>query len=166
MSAAIKEVVSMIESIAPPQLAYDWDNSGLLIKCSDRVSRMLITLDVTPLTVEEAVQNGCDMILSHHPLIFSEIRTLSIDEYTDAIVMQLVKHGISLYSSHTSFDRARGGLNDILAEKLGLTDIETIQGPGEGLMRIGRLKKHNSRDELIDTVKRTLGCDMVSATDL
>ena len=85
------------------------DNSGLQIKCSERVSNLLITLDVTPQTVAEAKEKGCDMILSHHPLIFNEMKSADIDKYTDSIVMQLIKNDISLYCAHTSFDRAKGG---------------------------------------------------------
>ncbi len=166
MSAAIKEVVSIIESIAPLQQAYEWDNSGLQIKCSERVNNILITLDVTPQTVAEAIENDCDMILSHHPLIFSAMKSVDIDEYTDSIVMQLIKNGISLYCAHTSFDRTPGGLNDVLAQELGLADIETIEGAGEGLLRIGRLEKRLSVSELAGRVKETLSCSHVILTDV
>ncbi len=166
MSAAIKEVVSIIESIAPLRDAYEWDNSGLQIKCAERVNNMLITLDVTPQTVAEAKENGCDMILSHHPLIFDEMKSVDIDAYTDSIVMQLIKNDISLYCAHTSFDRAQGGLNDELAQSLGLLDIETIQEQGEGVLRIGRLEKFLSAAELADRVKETLLCSHVCLTDV
>ena len=165
MSAAIKEVVSMIESIAPPQLAYEWDNSGLQIKCSERVSSVLITLDVTPEVVEEAKRKGCDMILSHHPLIFTEMKSAAYDKYTDSVVMQLIKSNISLYCAHTTFDRAQEGMNDALAKKLGLADVETIEGGGEGLLKIGRLEKHHSAAELADRVKKALSCGYVIVTD-
>ena len=166
MSAAIKEVVSIIESIAPLQNAYEWDNSGLQIKCSERVSNILITLDVTPHTVKEAIENGCDMILSHHPLIFAAMKSADMDKYTDSIAMQLIKNDISLYCAHTSFDRAQGGLNDALAQSLGLLDIVTIEEQGEGLLRIGRLEKLLNPKELAGRVKEALSCRYVCLTDV
>lgn len=165
MSAAIKDVIDLIEYAAPKELAYDWDNTGLLIKCSDRVEKMLITLDVTLEVIKEAVESGCDMILSHHPLIFSSMKSLSFDEYPNSLVIELIRNGISLYSAHTSYDRAQGGINDMLAELLGLIDVRTVGGDGEDLMRIGELKSAVGASELAELVKDKLGSKCVKLTD-
>lgn len=165
MSAAIKDVIDLIEYAAPKELQYDWDNTGLIVKCSDSVEKILIALDVTEEVIKEAVECGCDMILTHHPLIFSAIKSLSFDEYPNSLVMELIKSGISLYSAHTSYDRAQGGMNDMLADRLGLTDVKTIGGTGEDLMRIGELESAVSAKELAQHVKEKLGSECVKVSD-
>lgn len=166
MSVAIEEVVSMIEELAPKELAYDWDNTGLAVRCSDSVSNLLIALDVTQEVIDEAVARGCDMILSHHPLLMSPLESLSTDEYVDSLIMSLVKNDISLYCAHTSYDKAEGGINDILARKLKLTNVEIVGGDGENLMRVGELPKQSSALELFDHVKKSLGAESLKVSDM
>lgn len=165
MAAAIKDVIDLIEYVAPKELQYDWDNTGLLIKCSDKIEKILIALDVTDDFIEEAVESGCDMILTHHPLIFSAMKSISFDEYPSSLVMELIKNGISLYSAHTSYDRTQGGINDMLAERLGLTDVKTVGGDGEDLMRIGELESAVSASELAELVKDKMGSKCIKITD-
>ena len=151
---SIDEFVRLIESVAPPELAEDWDNTGLLLRCSESVSRVLIALDVTDAVAQEAVENGCDMILAHHPLLFETIRTLDHRSAKHSVVMKLIRSGISLYAAHTSFDKAQGGINDALAEALGLTDITVAQ---DGLMRVGRLQKPCDKEAFLRHVRGVLG---------
>lgn len=157
MPVGIDHVVTMIESIAPRELAYDWDNSGLLLRCGNTVRSMLITLDVTQAVVDEAIASKCDMILAHHPAIFEPMRALSVDRPADALIMRLIKSGISLYAAHTSYDRAPGGMNDVLAQRLGLCDIAVVGGSGEELMRTGYLSQPMSRTAFLDHIKKALG---------
>lgn len=166
MVAPIDEFVKAVEAMAPIGLAYGWDNSGLLLRCSDEVKRVLIALDVTDDIAEEAERLKCDMILSHHPLIFEPVRSLSIHRASDSVLMRLIKGGISLYCAHTSYDRAQGGMGDALAAKLGLCGIETAQG--EEPMRIGSFEKPQKKQEFLDNVKQALGADAlrVSRTDV
>ncbi len=168
MAAAIDDFVGAVERIAPPCLAYEWDNSGLNLRCSGEVSRVLIALDVTNDTANEAEKLGCDMILSHHPLIFEPVKSLSVDRVSDSVLMRLIRAGISLYAAHTSYDRASGGVGDILASKLGLTQIEAEADSGEYLMRTGYLKSTLKKHEFLDHVKRSLDSGMlrVSAADI
>ena len=161
MSVSIDDFVGAIEKIAPADLAYDWDNTGLLLRCGDDITRVLITLDITSAVIDEAQQKGCDMILSHHPLMFEPVKRLSYSDAGDAFLMRLIKEGISLYAAHTSFDRAEGGINDILARRLMLCDIEKISGPGEDLIRTGKLKKALDKEQLVEHVKKTLGADVL-----
>lgn len=165
MSAAIKDVIELIEYVAPKELQYEWDNTGIIVKCSDSVDKILIALDVTDEVIKEAVECGCDMILTHHPLIFSAMKSLSFDEYPNSLVMELIKNGISLYSAHTSYDRAQGGMNDMLAERLGLIDVKTIGGAGEELMRMGELENAINANELAELVKEKLGSECVKLSD-
>jgi dinuclear metal center YbgI/SA1388 family protein len=163
MPAALNDIVNAIENIAPLCLAYDWDNSGLLLRCSDEVKRILVTLDVTDATAREVEEKKCDMILSHHPLIFDAIKRFDFRKTTDAVLIRLIKSGISLYSAHTSFDRASGGINDSLAKILSLKDVEILPG-GEELVRIGNLEKPLDANSLIGRVKQALGVNTIKAS--
>lgn len=168
MAAPIDEFVKAVEAIAPLGLAYEWDNSGLLLRCSEEVKRVLIALDVTDDIAEEAARENCDMILAHHPLIFEPLRSISVKRASDAVLMKLVRNGISLYAAHTSYDRAEGGMGDALASKLDLRDVETIQGAGEGLMRIGSLEKPLNKHDFLEFVKKALHADAlrISRTEI
>ncbi len=156
MPLAMDEFVRIVENIAPRELAYDWDNSGLLLRCGDTVSNVLIALDATLTVAEEAERNGCDLILVHHPLIFSPVKALSCHKPQDAVLMKLIRSKISLYAAHTTFDRADGGINDVLAGILGLKDTKVIPGAGESLMRIGDLPQTLEKDALLARVKSAL----------
>lgn len=151
MSASIDDFVSAIEYVAPPQLAESWDNTGLLLRCGDTVSKALIALDVTEDVANEAIESGCDFILAHHPLIFEPVSYLDCRRPNHDIAMRLIREGISLYAAHTSFDQANGGINDALAEKIGLCDVT-----GYGFMRVGRTKKPYGKDEFLSIVKNAL----------
>lgn len=161
MSVSIEEFVRIVETAAPKELAYDWDNSGLLLRCGDTVSRVLIALDATMAVAQEAREKGCDMLLVHHPLIFSPIKALSAQNSADAVLMTLIRAGISLYAAHTSFDRAAGGINDALAQKLGLISISAVLGDGESLMRVGELEPSLDKEAFIARVKTALGVSTV-----
>lgn len=162
MSVTMDEFVNLVEEIAPRSLAYEWDNTGLLLRCGDSVSNVMICLDVTKAIADEAAERGCDTILSHHPLLFSPVKSLDCAQANEGVLMQLVKNGISLYAAHTSFDLALGGVNDVLAELLGLTEVQTA-GEG-GIMRIGSLPQPCSKAALIARVKSVLGIEHVRLT--
>ena len=154
MSVNMDDFVRIIEDIAPLELTSDWDNCGLLLRCGDTVSRVLIALDATMAVADEAADGGFDMILTHHPVLFSPVRRL--DSRSDAVVIRLLRAGISLYAAHSTFDKASGGINDMLAEKLGLSNILIATGPDDGLMRVGRLNGIGSPDAFLTHVKRAL----------
>jgi len=165
MPAALDKVVGAIEDIAPLSLAYEWDNSGLLLRCGDNVSRVLVALDVTMKVAQKAEELNCDMILAHHPLMFEAKKRFDCRKTSDAVMMRLIRSGISLYAAHTSFDRADGGINDELAQKLGLENIEVIGE--EGLVRVGRFKARLNKNEFAQRIKLALGIDAMkmSLTD-
>jgi dinuclear metal center YbgI/SA1388 family protein len=168
MPAALNDVVKAIEDIAPLSLAYEWDNSGLLLRCGDNVNRVLIALDVTDGVAREAEEKRCNMILSHHPPLFEAKKRFDCRNTADAVMMRLIRAGINLYSAHTTFDRTEGGINDALAQRLGLENVEVLTGSGEGLVRTGFLKKPLSAINLADCVKDALGVETlkISQTDI
>ncbi len=161
MAVTMDEFVRLVEKAAPPELASDWDNSGLLLRCGETVERVLIALDATMPVADEAVAGEFDMILAHHPTLFSPVKGLDCRQPTDAVIMKLVRHGISLYAAHTTFDKAQGGINDMLAQKLGLTDVRIAPGPEDGLMRVGALKEAMNGEAFAAHVKRALETDAV-----
>lgn len=161
MPVTMGEFVRLVEDIAPCELAYDWDNSGLLLRCGDSVGKVLIALDATLSVAEEAERKGCDMILVHHPLIFSSVKSLSCDKPQDAVLMKLIRSGISLYAAHTTFDRASGGINDVLADILGLSGVSVMPGAGESLMRVGDLPQTLEKNAFLSRVKAALGVESV-----
>ncbi len=128
-TVTVADVTELIEDAVPVSLQESWDNSGLLIGFPEKHVRKLITcLEITEAVADEAVAAGADMIVSHHPLIFSGIRKLSYDSSEDRAVMKLVSNGISVYSCHTPFDKVRGGNNDIIAERLRLSSVKNLRG--------------------------------------
>lgn len=156
MPVKTDELISVIESIAPPELAYEWDNSGVQIRCSEEINKILVTLDVTAEIAAEAKEKSCDMIVSHHPLFFESFKSIDYGNGTQAVAIQLIKNGISVYSAHTTYDRAAGGIGDKLALKLGLESVCAENNGGEGLMRTGILSKPLGSSEFLEHVKNVL----------
>lgn len=125
----LQQICRFMEQWAPPALAEEWDNPGLLVDAGSLVRRVLVTLDITPAVVEEAHRLGCQLVVSHHPVIFKPVRRL---QSADAAFL-LARYGISALCAHTNLDAAEGGVNDVLA---GLLELEDVQ-PLEGLGRVG-----------------------------
>ena len=113
---SLTELASYLESIAPAQIAESWDNVGVLVRCAQEVTGVLCALDITPATVREARAVGCNAIVSHHPVIFRPLKELRQDD----VPALLVREGVSAVCMHTNLDKAQGGVNDVLAQALGL----------------------------------------------
>ena len=115
------DVFRTLEEWAPSWLAYDWDNVGLQVGNSDReTKKVLITLDVLEPVVDEAIETGADLIVAHHPLLFQGLKQIDTATPKGRTVQKLLQHDITVYASHTNLDVAKGGMNDILAERLGM----------------------------------------------
>ena len=137
MSITKEELVRCIETIAPKELMEPWDNTGIQLDVGHReINRILVCLDICSETIEEAIEEDCEYIISHHPLMFSPIQRVSKEDAVGRYLIKLIRNNISVYSSHTSFDSTAGGNNDFLAEKLGLREVETPEE--EPVMQIGR----------------------------
>ena len=119
--------------MAPLELAESWDNPGLLVDCGGEVSRVLVALDVTAETLAEAEQNGCQLIVTHHPVIFHPLKKLSPAD----LPFQLVQKGISAICMHTNLDAAEGGVNEVLAGIFGMREMEAF---AEGCGRVGSIE--------------------------
>ena len=130
--AEIQAIYQAMARMAPPELAESWDNVGLLVNCGRPAARALTALDITPEVVEEARQLGCGVIVAHHPVIFSPLKRLDCRD----VAFLLVQAGISAICMHTNLDAAEGGVNEVLAEILGIRDPVPFAG---GCGRVGEL---------------------------
>ncbi len=142
----LSKIIEELELIAPSEAKCSWDNVGLLVGDEgQRISRVFVCLDITSENVSAAVEFGADLIISHHPLIFEPMKNITENTVTGGIVRTLIQNNISAFCMHTSFDVADGGMNDLLAMKLGLENIrkfthdECIDENGESLEGIGRV---------------------------
>ncbi len=149
------DIAKAIEEFAPLETQAAWDNSGFTVgsPCAI-VHKALVALNCTKEVVEEAVAKGCDMLITHHPLIVHSpcMNILEGDVRGDAIAAA-IRGGLTVYSSHTPLDKARGGLNDIMAAKLGLSGCEILGADGFGV--VGTLKEKMSSSEFIGFVKKS-----------
>ena len=128
----IKEVIEALERFAPLPLQESWDNAGLQVGLTEaEVSGALLCLDVTEQVVEEAIEKGCNLIVSHHPLIFRKLARISDENYVQRTVRKAIKNDIAIVSMHTNMDAATGGVNFKIAEKLGLKNLKFFAGEKE-----------------------------------
>ncbi len=124
----VADLLRVIEPLAPAHLAQPWDNCGLLVgDAASPVSRVLATLELTDPVLHEAVSGGFDTVLTHHPLLFSPIRSLVESRPKERLARGLVKGGLNLIACHTNLDVARGGIADIAAQALGLCDVTPLE---------------------------------------
>lgn len=163
----VRDVESTLYNWAPSGLAASWDNVGLLVGAPDReVKKILTTLDITESVVDEAVQIGADLIVAHHPVMnctWHPVQTLRTDDRQGRILTGLVENHISAICMHTNLDAADGGVNDVLAEKLGLLQTEYLTD--EKIGRVGTLKCQIPLVEFTRFVVKSLGCNGLRYTD-
>ncbi|OUV75999.1 MAG: Nif3-like dinuclear metal center hexameric protein [Flavobacteriales bacterium TMED123] len=131
----IKEITNYLESIAPLHFQEDYDNSGLLVGNENSiVDAALITLDCTEEVVQEAIALGCNLIIAHHPIIFSGLKKLAGNNYVERTIIQAIKNDIAIYAIHTNLDNVGNGVSAKIAEKLGVENCK-ILSPKKDLLR-------------------------------
>jgi dinuclear metal center YbgI/SA1388 family protein len=147
-------VVEVLEQLVPLELAADWDNVGLLV--GDRaapVQRIMTCLTVTPETTAEALERGVGLIVTHHPILFRPIQRLTTDTPEGKMLLALMGAGVAVYSPHTAFDSAPGGINDILAERMRLTKVTPLRrGPGSSQCKIVVFVPESDLERVSDAV--------------
>lgn len=145
----IKDIFKRFDEIIPIENSEDWDNSGEQIKFSSEVvNRVLTTLEVTNEVIDEAISRKCNLILSHHPLVFSNINTISDEHPRQKMIMKLISNKISVYSAHTNYDISEGGTSDYLTKQLDLNEVGVIPDT-DGFAMQGRLKAEMKLEEFI-----------------
>ncbi|MBR3472099.1 MAG: Nif3-like dinuclear metal center hexameric protein [Prevotella sp.] len=171
---SIQEVVNALERFAPLPLQEGWDNAGLQVGLTEtqEVSGALLCLDVTEAVVDEAVALKCNLIVSHHPLIFHPLKRISDQNDVQRAVRKAIKNDIAIVSMHTNMDNAPGGVNYKIAEKMGLRDPQFF-GPtkevgdmkgGSGV--IGTLDEPLTAEDFMTMLKRTFDVECVQANQL
>lgn len=162
----VREIEQALYRLAPKDGAMHGDNVGHLVGDPEReVQHVLVALDVTEAVVDEAIAKGCDLIVAHHPVINSNwapVQTVRYDTLKGRMLMKLIQNGISVIAMHTNLDVAAGGVNDRLAQQLGLQNVETMEN---GLIRIGTLSQTMELRNFAAFVKDALGCNGVRYSD-
>ncbi|MBR2229523.1 MAG: Nif3-like dinuclear metal center hexameric protein [Prevotella sp.] len=168
----IKEVLSALERFAPLPLQESWDNAGLQVGLTEtEVSGALLCLDVNEKIIDEAIQKGCNLVVSHHPLLFRGLKTISDLTDVQRTVMKAVQKGICVISMHTNMDNAKGGVNYKMAEKLGLRDVQflapkMVNGVESGSGVIGGLPEAQAADDFVLVVKKAFGVECAMCNEL
>ena len=163
-SVKIYQVVDALEHYAPLPLQEGYDNAGLQVGSTEavEVSGALLCLDVTEAVVDEAIRKGCNLIVSHHPLIFRKLARISDENYVQRTVRKAIKNDITIVSMHTNMDAAKGGVNFKIAEKLGLRNLRFFGGEKE----IDGVKGGEGVIGEITDETDTLHADGIAADDL
>jgi dinuclear metal center YbgI/SA1388 family protein len=161
----VKQLYEKLSERIPPSLSCEWDNDGIMCSAdtSTEVNNVLITLDVTEEVVDYAISRNFDLIISHHPLIFKPISHVCEDTHVSRKIIKLITNNVSVFSFHTRADRVEGGVNDMLADYIGLVDVSPF---GEdGLGRIGTLSEERELENFAEDIKMQLGADSVKFAD-
>lgn len=168
----VNEVFAFLQEKAPFELQEDFDNAGFLVgRGSGSVSKILVALDITEQVVQEAAEQGAQLIVSHHPVIFGGIRSVTDRTPGGRVLLSLIECGISAICAHTNLDAVAGGVNDTLALRLGLTEISQLkqsgvdgQGRPYGIGRVGCVPEQSLYDFAM-AVKQLLGSNGVRLVD-
>ncbi len=163
----IREIIGALEEFAPLSLQDSYDNAGLQIGLTEDVDATgaLLCLDVTEEVLDEALGRGCNMVVSHHPLLFRPCKSITGADYVERCVMKAIKNDIVIYSAHTNLDNAKDGVNYRMAGKLGLRSIEVLDpkqdADGTGAGVIGSLAEPMEKEDFIAMVKEVFDADCV-----
>lgn len=159
MNISAKDIVKIMSEMAPARLAEDWDNVGLQVGRNEKEVRVILcALDFSAEVLEQAMQLHADIIVTHHPAIFRGIKQLTDLDWRTALLLEAAREDIAVYSAHTNLDSVAGGVNDVLANLLELTNVEGFAGEDtlQGIGRIGVLKEATDLDAFAEKVKRVL----------
>lgn len=135
--SVLKDVTNFLENFAPLSLQESYDNAGLITgDLNTEITTILITLDVTEEVVEEAIRKKAQLIVAHHPIIFSGLKTITGKNYIERTIIKAIKNDISIYAAHTNLDSVDGGVNRKICEKLGLQSCKILQPAGQLLKKL------------------------------
>ena len=164
----IREIINTLEAFAPLELQEDFDNAGVQVavnSCPDaldaQLTGVLVCLDITEQVIDEAIAKNCNMVVSHHPLIFQPLKRVCGQTYQQRCVAKAILAGITLYSAHTNLDNARGGVNHIIASMLGLNNLQWLEPRGSegGSGVIGELPVPMTAMQLLLSLKTLFKVD-------
>ena len=170
--ATVREIYQYLDGLAPFSLQMDFDNAGFLVGRGDRqVKKLLVALDITQEVAEEAVELGAELIVSHHPVIFHPAKSVTDGDPDGRILLTLIEGGVAAICAHTNLDAVTGGVNDALAQALGLTQIEQLHQDGVdpagrpyGIGRVGAVAgAPKYAPEFAAFVREALGANLIDA---
>ena len=154
------ELIRPIEEFAPVYEQEKWDNCGFSVGDPNmEVSKALVALDCTESVVDEAIETGADIIITHHPLIFGGVKKITPRNELGRIIYKAVRNNIAIYAAHTNMDKAAGGVSSVMADKLGLCCREILTPDGFGIA--GSLEEELSVEEFVGKLKNAFGVDVV-----
>jgi dinuclear metal center YbgI/SA1388 family protein len=172
----LASVLNALQEIAPLEFAESWDNVGLLVGNRSRnVARVMTCLTLTPTTLQEAIDSNVELIVCHHPIPFKPLAKITDDTTTGKILLRAIEAGIAIYSPHTAWDNARTGINQQIAETLGLEAIKPLQGFTQGststtsdeslgVGRYGRLPKSSTIESVLERIRVAIPISQVRHT--
>lgn len=161
----VQDILDFLETVCPLSGKVEWDHTGFQLGSRTKaVGKILLALDPFPLVCEEAARCGADLLLTHHPLIFNPTDRITDDDTTGQSVLILARHGISAISAHTNLDCADGGINDLLAQLVGLQNITPVAGDEWHLLRQGTVE-NQELTVFMDKVKAALGTPVLRYVD-
>ena len=150
----LHEIINIIESVAPLKWQEAWDNSGLQVgNRNAQILSVLLTTDLTEPVVREAIERHCDLIISHHPLLFHGLKHLCDETPQERCAALAVKHDIAIYSAHTSMDSWLHGVSGRMAEQIGMTGYRLLTGEEYGLGVIGTLPEPMPLTDFLQRLK-------------
>jgi dinuclear metal center YbgI/SA1388 family protein len=162
----LKQVIANLEHLCPPQFAEPWDNSGLQVgQYEQEISTVCLAVDATSPVIRYAVEQGADLLITHHPLLFSGLKSIHDRDYVGRRIIELIRNDLACYAMHTNFDVM--GMADAAADMLRLTDREVLEVTyeddvsKEGIGRIGKLPEHMKLDDFAAVVRDTFGLDQL-----
>lgn len=168
----VNDVLNYLNTIAPPYMKEGWDNVGLLCGSAQQpVTKILVALDPFEHVCREAKEVGADLLVTHHPLIFVAPHSITDDNSVGRSIMHLIRSNISAINAHTNLDCTPGGVNDVLAQTLGLKNVQVLSPNGQdtdgnpwGLLRAGNVEEQSLAD-FLKTVKTALNCEGIRYVD-
>lgn len=150
----IKEITDTLESFAPLAVQESYDNSKLLVGNSDwDVKGILLTLDCTEAVVEEAIAKGCNLIVAHHPIIFSGLKSITGKNYIERTVLKAIKNDIAIYACHTNLDNVKNGVSYHIAKKLNLNKISVLHAKSKTLLKLETYCPQNTSITVLEALK-------------
>ncbi len=149
----VKDILNELESWAPPVYQESYDNSGLLVgNASSELKGVLVTLDVTMEVINEAIQEGTNLIVAHHPLIFGGLKRLTGNHWVEKCVIQAIKHDICIYAIHTNLDHVHDGVNSKIAEKIGLQSVKVLSPKNDTLSKLVAFVPKESAEKVLQAL--------------
>ncbi len=153
MKSTVQDICSLIEEYAPLALQESYDNAGLLAgNAAMEVEGILLCIDVTEAVIDEAIEKNCNLIISHHPLIFVGLKRFTGENYIQRCVIKAIRNDIALYAAHTNMDSVMNGVNGKIAEKIGLRNINILRAKQNSLLKLITFVP----DKHVDSVRTTL----------